>query len=428
LAALSAQDSVEVLVRARDEFRKRLNSLRGGSNLTPFFEHVIRTVPRYSTQPCESWANLSVACFPEITRFDIARDSALFLSNAVSDRFSHKTSGTSGEPLTAFYDLAAWYEDNNYPYVCAKAVLVGKLAGTKAILFTDKPGLVAYLSFLPELDCIPFELMTLENLVAHRTDLSSVVLIHGRASAMVRNLDLLLACGLKPSLVICSGERLYGDLRQLLVRRFCCPLLDIYASAEGGVIATECLGGAFHVSDLRIVEIRQDDGSLVPEGEGELVITNPFNWCMGFIRYRTGDFGEIKNICCPCGRSGPCLMKFLGRDSSQLSAADRTFPAFRLERVMMRLGVRDYCFHTSDGPLSLTYTKAGCLSSSNLTKAFKKLAGRKWRHLFTIRETVPDHWLGRKAVRFGGTDQTAAFAIRAETPISKPTPGTRIGK
>jgi phenylacetate-CoA ligase len=50
-----------------------------------------------------------------------------------------------------------------------------------------------------------------------------------------------------------------------------------------------------------IFEVRAENGTLTPEGEGELVATNLGRWGMPLIRYRTGDRVAVSREPCPCG-------------------------------------------------------------------------------------------------------------------------------
>lgn len=51
---------------------------------------------------------------------------------------------------------------------------------------------------------------------------------------------------------------------------------------------------------------------------GELVVTTLYNECFPLIRYKTNDIVEIRKDRCPCGKSSPRIVRFLGRTDDML--------------------------------------------------------------------------------------------------------------
>jgi len=122
--------------------------------------------------------------------------------------------------------------------------------------------------------------------------------------------------------MVCIGEPLRDrDLRFLKVgeeleRLWGAKVYSTYAATETITAFCECeyqLGG--HCSgDLGILEIVDEDGNNVPQGEvGEVVVTPLQMEEMPMIRYRTGDISFIAGTSCPCGRNMPRLGPILGR-------------------------------------------------------------------------------------------------------------------
>ena len=122
--------------------------------------------------------------------------------------------------------------------------------------------------------------------------------------------------------MVCIGEPLRDrDLHFLKVgeeleRLWGAKVYSTYAATETITAFCECeyqLGG--HCSgDLGILEIVDEDGNNVPQGEvGEVVVTPLQMEGMPMIRYRTGDISFIAGTSCPCGRNMPRLGPILGR-------------------------------------------------------------------------------------------------------------------
>jgi phenylacetate-CoA ligase len=78
------------------------------------------------------------------------------------------------------------------------------------------------------------------------------------------------------------------------------------------------VGGHLHEEQLHL-EILDDDGQPVPEGEvGEVVATTFGVEAMPLIRYRTGDCAALFRAACACGRVTPRLGPILGRKHQKL--------------------------------------------------------------------------------------------------------------
>jgi hypothetical protein len=77
-----------------------------------------------------------------------------------------------------------------------------------------------------------------------------------------------------------------------------------YGLAELTPVATECPCHRMHVT----MEV-----AVVEEIDGEIVITDPNNFIMPIIRYRTGDSGKIRESECPCGRQLDVLSDLEGK-------------------------------------------------------------------------------------------------------------------
>jgi phenylacetate-CoA ligase len=105
----------------------------------------------------------------------------------------------------------------------------------------------------------------------------------------------------------CAGEVLTPTLRERLLalapeRR----IFDQYGMTEFGPLAAECSAhDGLHLLEHGLwLEVVDEEGAGVAEGEGELVVSSLVNRAMIFLRYRTGDRVAVWSSPCVCGRNG----------------------------------------------------------------------------------------------------------------------------
>ena len=112
--------------------------------------------------------------------------------------------------------------------------------------------------------------------------------------------------------LITTSELLDETSRAFLEENTGLRVFNEYGCGEVGSIAHECEHGHLHVmSDNLVLECLPAEG--LPDGLGELVVTDLHNTAMPLIRYRLGDLGRLANAACPCGRPYPVLEKVVGR-------------------------------------------------------------------------------------------------------------------
>lgn len=159
---------------------------------------------------------------------------------------------------------------------------------------------------------------------------------------------------IRPALIVTGAEKLSDDLRHRLATLFHAPVRETYGLTETGPLAVECpQRQGLHLSeDRHIVEVLDDDGDPVPDGEpGELVVTDLGNFAMPLLRYRTGDVGRLLPGACPCGVAHRRLELLEGRlvdhfrdarggriSPLRLTAGLRTLPLRQFQIVQRSLG------------------------------------------------------------------------------------------
>jgi phenylacetate-CoA ligase len=128
-------------------------------------------------------------------------------------------------------------------------------------------------------------------------------------------------------LVISGGSNLDEALRRRAEAALGIPVIDAYGMTEVGEVASHCCerdGLHLHETSL-IAEVRSDDGRLGRTGTGELIVSSIMNRAMPLLRYRTGDFVEITNAPCRCGRAGRRITRLAGREVHPFLLSDGTY-------------------------------------------------------------------------------------------------------
>jgi len=128
-----------------------------------------------------------------------------------------------------------------------------------------------------------------------------------------------------PRSIVVGAEKLYPFQRQLIQDVFRAPVFETYGSREVMLIGAECeRHEGLHLSmENLLVEILDDAGQPVPAGEeGNVVVTDLFNYGMPFVRYANGDRAVAGWGQCSCGRGLPLLQRVVGRRLDVLHTVD----------------------------------------------------------------------------------------------------------
>ncbi|MGE4109666.1 MAG: phenylacetate--CoA ligase family protein [Burkholderiales bacterium] len=128
------------------------------------------------------------------------------------------------------------------------------------------------------------------------------------------------------------GEVLQPDARDIVRGAWGVEIVDSYSSEELGYIALQCPeSDNYHVqSENLIVEVLDTDGRPCAPGEtGQVVVSTLQNFAMPLLRYASGDFAEVGDLCV-CGRGLPVLRRIAGRQRNMIVRPDgvRQWPVF----------------------------------------------------------------------------------------------------
>ncbi|RJQ27870.1 MAG: phenylacetate--CoA ligase family protein [Peptococcaceae bacterium] len=120
----------------------------------------------------------------------------------------------------------------------------------------------------------------------------------------------------QPVAVFTTAEKLYPVMREMIKDAFKCNVYDTYGLNDGGVSAFECPDySGLHIDTERsVMEVVDENGEQLENGEGKILATSLYNYAMPFIRYDTGDLGRITINTCRCGRGYKLLQEVIGRN------------------------------------------------------------------------------------------------------------------
>ncbi|WP_235280511.1 phenylacetate--CoA ligase family protein [Methanosarcina mazei] len=124
--------------------------------------------------------------------------------------------------------------------------------------------------------------------------------------------------------VFTTAEKLYPHMRKNIENAFSCDVFDGYGLHDGGVTAFECQEhNGFHIDTERsIMEIVDGNRCQLEKGTGRIIATSLHNFAMPFIRYDTGDLGNVIDDVCGCGRESKLLKEVIGRQQEMLQTPE----------------------------------------------------------------------------------------------------------
>jgi phenylacetate-CoA ligase len=128
-----------------------------------------------------------------------------------------------------------------------------------------------------------------------------------------------------PKSIIVGAEKLHPFQREFIEEVFEAPVFETYGCREFMLIGAECerRQGLHLTMENLLVEILDDDGRpAAPGAEGNVVVTDLFNYGMPFIRYANGDRAVAGWGKCSCGRGLPLLRRVVGRRLDVLHTPD----------------------------------------------------------------------------------------------------------
>lgn len=125
--------------------------------------------------------------------------------------------------------------------------------------------------------------------------------------------------------IVAGAEKLHDFQRRAIEEAFGAPVFETYGSREFMMMGGECERHAgLHVThEQLLIEVVDDGGRPVPDGvEGNVAVTDLYNYGMPFIRYVNGDRAVAGFGACSCGRGLPLLKQVTGRQLDIVTTPD----------------------------------------------------------------------------------------------------------
>ena len=244
---------------------------------------------------------------PTISRADLSRDIARFVPDtAPVDRLiNFRTSGTTGHPLL----LAS------HPVVAASYLAFHKRAlrrfGVELCHGRGQVGVVlvgfqrncfTYVSVTPAMDESGLAKINLHpDDWRHPDDRASYLdalapeVYTGDPISFAELAKLPLRT--RPRALLSTSMTLLPPMRRRLEERFGCCVLDLYSLNEAGpvAVADPRAGGHVLLQPGLYLEVLDAAGRVLAPGQrGEITLTGGFNFCLPLLRYRTGDYGQLR--------------------------------------------------------------------------------------------------------------------------------------
>jgi phenylacetate-CoA ligase len=225
-----------------------------------------------------------------------------------------------------------------------------------------------------------------------------------------------------PQSIVVGAEKLHDFQRELIESVFQCRVFETYGSREFMLIGAECdRHDGLHVTmEHLLVEVLDDNGLPTPDGEeGNLVITDLFNYGMPFIRYMNGDRAIAGLETCSCGRGLPSLRKVVGRRLDMLTTLDgRQIPGEFFPHLLKDYFGIDRFQVVQDSPDAITLRLvANCKWSGedldSIKRQVRAVAGADVRFDVNLVDDIPLSPAGKlqvvvNAVRYGNNGVISA--------------------
>jgi phenylacetate-CoA ligase len=258
---------------------------------------------------------------PLVCKEDVRRAGQHLLATPRPGRLTHgHTSGTTGSPLSLYYDRAMVVVSNAADWRQKRwaglqpGTWCGLLLGRVTVPPDQRRPPFWRVNFVQRQVWFSAFHLSDANLPAYTAEIRGRRLrfLEGYPSTLFILARHVLKCGerLPMEAVLTSSETLHSVQREAIETAFDCPVFDFYGAAERVIFAGSCAEGRRkHLfEEYGVTEYVGADDAPVPDGRsGTMVGTTLWNRGMPLIRYRTSDVSIRATTPCTCGRGLPML-------------------------------------------------------------------------------------------------------------------------
>ena len=324
------------------------------ARLVAIMRHALTQVPFYrglGISAADINQGSDLQRFPLIRKRDVQQEPRAFLADGLvpDELHASRTSGSSGEPMTTYFDRESWLL-TRYALKMRRVAVTGGLPFMRRVFIVSEQR-------PEELDAVaraapngrgilfaPRYVSIHTDPQQHLTELDSFRphIIYAFPSYLQ---DLVETAGRRDrplprvATLYTSSEVLTPLVRERIERSFRGRVYDVYGSTEFKEVAWQCDRGAYHLNFESVHVERHAAGSNAP-----LVLSTLCNLAMPLLRFDIGDRAVFGDDRCPCGRASPVLAAVAGREGEmiELPSGRRLSPYLLTTEIEQHLPIRKY--------------------------------------------------------------------------------------
>ena len=327
------------LLRAQQWDNKETFRLRQASRLAALLRHAAEKIPYYQQRISPSLlADIDkdpfhvLSQWPVLEKKDLIECAEKLKLEMGRGTFPNSTGGSTGTPVILFQDKV--YQAASLAVTCLLFDWAGrppggpyvKIWGAQRDITHEGQGFAFWLgNVLGNRRILNCFYMTPEMMKYYVKVINGFrpLVVEGyvdglfQLATFIQEKNLRIAC--PPRGVVTSAGTLLPHMRTSIEGTFQAPVFDRYGSREVGNVAAECSEhhGLHIMGETSIIEIVDHEEIPLPPGkEGDVLVTNLWNYTMPLVRYRIGDRGVFASHTCRCGRPYPLLQAITGRVDS----------------------------------------------------------------------------------------------------------------
>ena len=299
------------------------------SALLRVMRHAATHVPFYQRLKLPAEALSSAADlerFPVIDKQQLQQDPQAFIAAGFDPAklYASRTSGSSGQPTTTYFDRDAWLLAKYVLKMRRIAATIGMPMLRRVMIISEQP---------PErLDSLAEAAPSGLGIFFQQRHLSIHTPIEQHLGALQRYrphviyafpsylLDLIATAARcatplpKIATLFTSSEVLSAEARARIESAFSGRLYDVYGSTEFKEVAWQCEQGRYHLNFESVYIDAPEQGTCAP-----VVLSTVCNFAMPLLRFDIGDRAVFGSNECRCGRASSHMMQFIGREGDMIT-------------------------------------------------------------------------------------------------------------